>query len=223
MSFAIKLLPILVVTAGPALFAQSTISCKSDDMRRHYCAADTRGGVTLARQRSDAACIQGRTWGYDRNGVWVDRGCRAEFAVGTGYYGNNGAYGRGGYDPYGYGRNDPYAYGRNDPYYGNGGYSSTVHCSSDDMRRHYCAADTRGGVALARQRSDASCIQGRTWGYDRNGIWVDRGCRADFALNTGTYGNGSYRNGGYDRDRRRNDRDYERERRARDRSRRWPW
>jgi hypothetical protein len=53
-------------------------------------------------------------------------------------------------------------------------------CSSDDMHRHYCDADTRNGVRLVRQRSDAQCRQNYSWGYDRRGIWVDRGCRADF-------------------------------------------
>jgi hypothetical protein len=37
--------------------------------------------VQLLRTLSDSACIEGRTWGWDRNGVWVDRGCRAEFSV----------------------------------------------------------------------------------------------------------------------------------------------
>ncbi|MBK7600121.1 MAG: DUF3011 domain-containing protein [Acidobacteria bacterium] len=40
-------------------------------------------GVQLVRQRSDAACIQGRTWGFDRRRIWVDRGCRADFIVGN--------------------------------------------------------------------------------------------------------------------------------------------
>ena len=39
------------------------------------------GGVQLIRTLSDSACVQGRTWGWDRSGVWVDRGCRAEFSV----------------------------------------------------------------------------------------------------------------------------------------------
>ena len=63
-----------------------------------------------------------------------------------------------------------------------GGGSQVVTCSSDDMHRHYCPADTRGGVQLLKQRSDASCRQGRSWGYDRSGIWVDHGCRADFQI-----------------------------------------
>lgn len=72
---------------------------------------------------------------------------------------------------------------------GNGGYgrgnnnnSFIVSCASDDMRRNYCDTDTRNGVRLVRQRSEAACRQGVSWGYDRRGIWVDRGCRADFEV-----------------------------------------
>jgi len=35
-------------------------------------------------QRSGSACVQGRTWGFNRNSIWVDRGCRADFEVGRG-------------------------------------------------------------------------------------------------------------------------------------------
>jgi hypothetical protein len=188
-----------------AMFGQSKVSCSSDDMRRHFCAVDTRGGVTMTKQRSDASCIQGRTWGYDRRGIWVDRGCRADFVVGSGYGYGNGRYGN---DRYGYG-NDRYGY----PSGGGYGYASTVSCNSDDMRRHYCPVDTRGGVMLSRQRSDASCIQGRTWGYDGRGIWVDRGCRAEFTVGAGGSNNRGY---GYGRDRRDRNERY----RGRDR---WPW
>lgn len=61
----------------------------------------------------------------------------------------------------------------------------TVSCSSEDGRRRYCDADTRGGVRLIRQRSDVPCERGSSWGFDDRGIWVDRGCRADFALEDG--------------------------------------
>lgn len=60
------------------------ISCSSSNGQRVYCDADTRGGVQLSRRFSRAACQQGSSWGYDRRGIWVDRGCSAEFAV-TGY------------------------------------------------------------------------------------------------------------------------------------------
>lgn len=203
MSLSIKL-SLCMVFGGAALFGQSTVSCNSDDMRRHYCSADTRSGVSLVRQRSDASCIEGRTWGYDRRGIWVDRGCRAEFALGAYGYNRGGGYGN--YPGGG-------AYGS---YPSNGGYTSTMRCSSDDMGRHYCSADTRGGVSLVRQRSDAACIEGRTWGYDRRGIWVDRGCRADFALGTG-YGNQGPYYGGNNRRTRDRYGDY----RYGDRNRRW--
>jgi hypothetical protein len=143
---------------------RSTITCSSDDGRRHYCNADTRGGVALLNQRSGSPCTQGYSWGYDQRGVWVDRGCRADFAIGRG--GSRGNYRPGG---------------------------STITCSSDDGRRHYCDADTRGGVALLNQRSGSPCTQGYSWGYDQRGVWVDRGCRADFAIGGGRQGGGNYR------------------------------
>jgi len=58
----------------------------------------------------------------------------------------------------------------------------TVYCESGDMRRHWCSEGIGARVTLVRKRSDAPCIQGRTWGVGRNGIWVDRGCRADFEV-----------------------------------------
>src|SRR5215469_3157218 len=66
-------------------FAQrggQTITCSSNDGRRNYCAADTSRGIRLSRQISGSPCIQGQTWGWDNRGLWVDRGCRAEFLVG---------------------------------------------------------------------------------------------------------------------------------------------
>lgn len=59
---------------------------------------------------------------------------------------------------------------------------TTITCSSDDGRRHYCEVDTRSGVRLLKQRSGSPCDQDRTWGVDNRGIWVDRGCRADFEV-----------------------------------------
>ncbi len=55
--------------------------CESIQERRQYCPANTVYGVKLNRQLSRAACIEGRSWWSDRNAIWVDRGCRAEFLV----------------------------------------------------------------------------------------------------------------------------------------------
>lgn len=131
------------------------VTCASDDMKRHLCRVDTSRGVQMINQRSGSPCIQGQTWGYSRSGIWVDRGCRADFYLGTGYR------------PGGPGPGGP-------------GYGVTITCSSNNGKRNYCPANTSRGVQLTNQRSGSPCIQGQTWGYDGRGIWVDRGCRADF-------------------------------------------
>ncbi len=141
--------------------------CQSVNNRQQYCRVDTRGGVQLIRQISKTRCQQGYSWGYDRDGVWVSHGCRAQFVTGQGNYGNDG--------------------------YG-GGYGRTIRCDSNDNRTKRCAMDTRGGVQLIRQVSKTQCRQGYNWGYDRSGVWVSRGCRAEFA---GGYGNGYGNDYGY--------------------------
>lgn len=74
--------------------ASQTVVCEASGDDRRYCAADTRGGVTLVRQISGTSCRQGSNWGYDSRGIWVSNGCRAEFAVASGYASNPNGYGR---------------------------------------------------------------------------------------------------------------------------------
>ncbi|MDP9191999.1 MAG: DUF3011 domain-containing protein [Acidobacteriota bacterium] len=126
----------------------SVVVCESDDGRRRNCKADTTGGVQIVRSLNDSACRYGREWGYDASGIWVAKGCRAEFVV------------RGKPKP----------------------MLQTVTCESPDQARKACPADTRFGVAIARQLSEWDCIHGETWGFDETGVWVTKGCRAQFAL-----------------------------------------
>jgi len=141
-------------------------TCASNDSKRHYCNVDTRYGVSLVKQNSGSPCVQGQTWGYDRSGTWVDKGCRAAFVLGAGYRPppNNGYY------------PPPPSYPPPPP---SGG---VITCSSNNMGRNFCNAYTGRGVRLVNQRSGSPCVLGQTWGYNNKGIWVDRGCRADFAL-----------------------------------------
>ena len=162
----------LVVAALAVLIPSSvaqTISCSSDDGKRHYCSANTQGRVRLVQQRSESACREGYSWGSDSRGVWVDHGCRADFAIEGG---------RGGQDR-DRDRDDRDRYPGGNHGYGQG---QVVSCSSDDMHRHHCPADTTGGVRLIKKNSDSSCRLGRDWGFDGRGIWVDHGCRADFQV-----------------------------------------
>jgi hypothetical protein len=63
------------------VLADQQISCESRNNQYHYCRVDTHGYVRMSRQLSKSACDQGRNWDFDRGGVWVDDGCRAEFIV----------------------------------------------------------------------------------------------------------------------------------------------
>lgn len=164
------------------------VRCESRDGRVARCNA--YGDAQLVRQLSDSACIRNRTWGTDRQGLWVSGGCRAEFRVqagyGDAYYGNDYGYGSDyGYGDYGYGNN----YG-----YGNDG---VFRCESRDSRTTHC--NSYGTARLVRQLSDSPCIRGRTWGADARGVWVSGGCRAIFQSSGyaggyyGGYGNGVVR------------------------------
>jgi hypothetical protein len=133
-----------------------TVRCESEDHRSRHCDIDTRGGVYLSRRLSGSPCIPNRTWGYDARGVWVTDGCRAEFTTGTGAY---------------------------LPGYGSGyGAGPVVRCESIDGRWRHCFAPIRRGVQVLRTISGMACIRGQSWGWDRDGIWVDHGCRADFQV-----------------------------------------
>jgi len=83
-----------------------------------------------------------------------------------------GSYGPGGYPP--------------PPPPPQGGYYSRPHkvvsCNSNKNKYTYCAVRVRSDVELIRQRSTSSCRFNTSWGYDRKGVWVNKGCRADFVV-----------------------------------------
>jgi hypothetical protein len=130
------------------------IVCASENDARKQCPAETQFGVALMRQISERECILGKSWGFDETGVWVADGCHGQFALG-GY------------------RLTPEAMPLT---------ASKITCESLDGGHKHCPVDTSHGVGLIRQISDSDCVLNRTWAYDRNGIWVTNGCRAEFAV-----------------------------------------
>lgn len=132
--------------------------CASRNYRYHRCRVSINGRVRLTQQLSDVVCKRGRTWGYDNKGIWVDKGCSARFRI---------------------------AQRPNDR---QRSVRQLISCESRNFRYHYCQAPTRGGVRLAKQTSKAVCIEGRTWGYDRAGVWVDEGCAGRFEVGVEWYG-----------------------------------
>ncbi|MGH8324809.1 MAG: DUF3011 domain-containing protein, partial [Steroidobacteraceae bacterium] len=59
------------------------VSCSSPQYQRYFCSVDAGGSgrIYLQRQTSKSACIEGRTWGWNRAGIWVDQGCAGIFTV----------------------------------------------------------------------------------------------------------------------------------------------
>lgn len=68
--------------AAPPAFADRVMRCESEGAAYAYCLVSTAGQARLERDLSGGLCAEGRSWGYDHRGVWVDRGCRGEFSVG---------------------------------------------------------------------------------------------------------------------------------------------
>lgn len=173
----------LMAQVTPFASAQSRMTCESYRGSYNFCRVNTRGGVRLVRQISNAECRQGRTWGYDRDGIWVDRGCSAEFAVQgmNDNWDNNTSSSN---NSTGAIIGGALAVGAIAAAIASGSNNDTITCSSDRGRFTRCPVDIRRGdrVRLRRQLSSAGCWEGSTWGYDRNGIWVDGGCRGEFEI-----------------------------------------
>lgn len=148
------------------------IRCQSKRDRDNYCTADTSGGVKLRQVLSDSACVEGDSWGYDKTGIWVRKGCRADFDVPRAY-----SSGRGWSSQRGYGR-----------YYRDGahaqpGESERVVCESRSKHRVVCPVDGLKNADLVYERSRERCHFQVSWGFDDKAIWVDNGCRAEFLVN----------------------------------------
>ncbi|MFC3815030.1 DUF3011 domain-containing protein [Lysobacter sp. GCM10012299] len=146
----------------------SSVVCESQGGGYRHCRANTRDGAYLLDQFSKSACIRGRSWDYDRHGIWVDEGCRGEFGLGR---------------P---GRRSRWDDDRDD---GRSGYersmfprAQTLYCGSDDNRPRRCNVTVRRDARMTHQSSKAPCIEGTSWGWDRDGVWVNQGCRGEFQV-----------------------------------------
>ena len=146
----------LALLVAPVLSHADVVECYSRDYQYNFCA--TPSGVEHARlieQRSNSPCIEGRSWGHDRRGIWVSNGCQGMFD----------------YRPH---RPGPPP---------SAGY--VVSCESRDYRQEFCYTnDSIVGASMVVQKSRTQCIQGQNWGWRPNGIWVNGGCAADFEVRT---------------------------------------
>ncbi len=73
---------IVTLPSPPAEASRGRITCESRNRNFTECRVRTDNNVRLVRQLSRDECRRNRSWGYDSNRIWVDRGCRAEFEFG---------------------------------------------------------------------------------------------------------------------------------------------
>ncbi|MET1163178.1 MAG: DUF3011 domain-containing protein [Pseudoxanthomonas sp.] len=135
----------------------TVVRCESRSRQVERCPADTRNGVRLTRLLSASECVENQGWGYDEEGIWTARGCRAEFRVGSSQSG------RGSVAPI-------------------ARESARLVCESNGEQRARCDVRVAKGVDLLRQLSKTRCVKDDNWGWDSTGIWVDKGCRAEFGV-----------------------------------------
>lgn len=137
---------------GSGNFRWERVTCQSRNNREDFCPANIGGDVRVARQLSDTECREGRNYSWNRQGVRVWGGCRAEFEYRPRRPGDDGFTGR---------------YQR-------------VTCQSRDGRESFCPANIGGDVRVLRQLSDTPCREGMNWTWSRDGVRVRGGCRAEF-------------------------------------------
>jgi Protein of unknown function (DUF3011) len=107
-------------------------------------------------------------------GCYVDHGYDRRYGHGydSGHYDDRGHYeDHGSYDDDRHGRHD-----RDHD-------SPTIVCASKDGRAARCRTDFRiESAEIDKRYSGSPCDYGRSWGFDHDEVWVDRGCRARFRL-----------------------------------------
>ncbi|MEO5668640.1 MAG: DUF3011 domain-containing protein [Bdellovibrionota bacterium] len=134
-------------------YSVSDIYCKSEGMRYNECGAQGRiVEVQLVRQYSRAECRENRSYGYNRDRVWVDQGCEGLFRVTVENERRSVSTARVTCDSRGMRYNECLIGG-------------------NTLR-----------VDLIRQTSSADCREGSTYGLVRDGMWVDRGCSGIFEI-----------------------------------------
>jgi len=161
---------------GPGWDRDIDVRCASGGYQYNLCQVDTGMGsrVSIVKQISDTRCVEGRNWGWNRAGVWVNEGCEAIFRIQRRWAGGPGP-GPGGPGP-GPGGDWQPGPGWNQPI--------VLRCASGGFQYNMCQVDTGRGssVRIQRQISKTRCVEGRNWGWNRAGIWVDGGCEAEFRI-----------------------------------------
>lgn len=135
-----------------------TVTCVSTDRRRTECPVN--GRILNVRQTQAFAggfCIQGFSWGYDQEKIWVDIGCSGAFDV------------------------DAARVVVTERPVVTETFVQTIDCRSISSKRKRCEVDGRiQDVEPIGSFTSIPCRYGTSWGYKKRHLWVDRGCEARF-------------------------------------------
>ena len=179
-----SLAALVLLFAGPTSIVRAqdhghgdAVDCESHDMHKTRCQVPWND-ARLVRQLSDTRCVRGENWDIDKRGLWVTRGCGGRFVSAGGRHHPDNEYDHDGSD-----------HGSD---HGHGGWQPgpgwdtrfNVVCESQNFEYRFCAVDLGGAgrVSVARQISNSACIEGRNWGSNRAGVWVNQGCAAEFSV-----------------------------------------
>jgi len=154
-----SLLPLsLIPASAQEEIVTETVTCTSTNRRRAECPVNGRIlGVRQTQAFAGGFCIQGFSWGYDQNKIWVDIGCSGTFDVDTARV----------------------VVAEKPP--ATETFVQTVDCRSQSGRREECKVDGRiQDVEPIGSFSSVPCRYGTSWGYEKRHVWVDRACEARF-------------------------------------------
>ncbi|MEO7067747.1 MAG: DUF3011 domain-containing protein [Rhodanobacter sp.] len=147
------------------------VSCASNSQQFKRCNVGPWDDAVLLQQDSGTPCVRGKNWDLDGISIWVNGGCRGSFAEV---------------------RRDVRPLPRStlparhrpsasvDPW----NREIRFECASTDNKYQFCSVDVgrRGSVEMESQQSRADCVRDQSWGWNRAGIWVSKGCRAKFVV-----------------------------------------
>ena len=149
------------------------IRCSSEDHKRKTCSVDGKIlHIDVSKVYSNTDCIQGDTWDHTESFIWVSKGCRARFSV---------DYVQRKFLP-----PLPRADGRRPapkPKPGREIVSTSILCQSKDLQRRTCYVGGKIIDAIFNTKwSNSPCIEGVSYGFYEQSIWVDQGCRGTFRV-----------------------------------------
>lgn len=147
------------------------VSCGSNKQQFQRCNVGPWDDAVLLRQDSGTRCVRGENWDLDGISIWVSGGCRGSFAE----LRRDGQPAQ---------RNARHARHRPGAMVEPWNREIRFECASTDQKYRFCSVDVggRGSVEIESQESRAACVREQSWGWNRAGIWVNKGCRAKFVV-----------------------------------------